>query len=262
MKKTIISFILIAVFMSVVLFSGCVSTPSGDVITEEKDFADFTHIDVGGAFEIEITQSDSFSVIISADESLFDLIEVSKVGGELKIYLNPRHIFTDFTVGAKSLKAEITMPALYKLSLSGVTKGTITGFESIHDFSLVISGASSLEASNIKVGGAQFEVSGDSRVSGNMTAKDVTFEVSGTSSIELLGSADNVILKISGASKTDLSDFMLTDAVVEISGASEVTLNASGRVDAALSGASNLYFYGNPIMGSTDVSGASTIKHK
>ncbi len=262
MRKAITPVILTAVLIAAVLFSGCTLTGEEDVITEEEDFADFTYVDVGSAFEVEITRSDSFSIIISADESLFDYVEVSQVGGTLKIYLKPRHIFTDFTLGAKTLRAEITMPALYGLQLSGATKGTITGFKSSEDFSLGVSGASSLETADIAVGDAEFEVSGASRVSGNMTADGAEFEVSGASSIELSGSADDIILEVSGASRVDLADFSLNDADVKLSGASEATVNVKGRLDTVLSGASRLYFYGNPTMGDTDVSGASTIKHK
>ena len=262
MKKATISAILAAVLIAAAIFSGCTEAGAGEVITEEKDFADFTYVDVGSAFEVEITQSGSFSVIISADESLFDYIEVSKSGGTLKVYLNPRHIFTDFTLGGKTSKAEITMPALYGLQLSGASKGTITGFKSSEDFELVVSGASSLETVDIKVGDTEFEVSGASRVSGNMTADDAEFEVSGASSIELSGSADNIILEVSGASRVDLADFPLNNADVDLSGASEATIDVKGNMDLVVSGASRLYFLGNPTLGTTEVSGASTIKHK
>ncbi|MFC1941015.1 head GIN domain-containing protein [Chloroflexota bacterium] len=268
MRKAIIPIILAAVLIVPAIFSGCETTgpgkigTEGNVITEEKDFTDFTYVDVGSAFEVEITRSDSFSIIISADESLFDYVAVSKAEGTLKIYLNPRHIFTDFTLGAKTLKAEITMPNLYGLNLSGATNGTVTGFESSDDFKLDVSGASSLDMDDIEVGDAELEVSGASRVSGNMTTDDAEFKVSGASSIELSGSADNTIIEVSGASRVDLADFPLDDADVKLSGASEATVNVKGKLDTALSGASRLYFYGNPTMGDTYVSGASTIKHK
>ena len=262
MRKAITPVVLTAVLIAAALFSGCTLTASGDIITEEKDFTDFTYVDVGSAFEVEITQSDSFSIIISADESLFDYVEVSKAGGTLKIYLKPHHIFTDFTLGAKTLKAEITMPALYGLQLSGASKGTITGFKSSQDFSLVVSGASSLETADIEVDDAEFEVSGASRVSGNMTADDTEFVVSGASSVELSGSADEIMVEVSGASRVDLADFPIKDADVKLSGASEATVNVKGRLDTVLSGASRLYFYGNPTMGNISVTGASTIKHK
>ena len=148
MSKAIVHIILVTILTMTALLAGCTTTSPGNIITEEKNFADFTHVDVEGAFDVEIARSDSFSIIIDADDSLFDYVTVSKVGETLRIYLTPHHIFTDFTVGAKTLEAKITMPALYGLSLSGASKGTITGFKSSEDLSLAVSGASSLDISD------------------------------------------------------------------------------------------------------------------
>ena len=52
------------------------------------------------------------------------------------------------------------------------------------------------------------------------------------------------------------------DANVEASGASEVTVNASGRLDADASGASDVYYLGSPILGRIDTSGASSVERK
>ena len=262
MRKAIIPIILVAVLAAAALFSGCGTNGLGNIVTEEKDFTDFTYVEVEGTFEVEIVQSESFSVIVSADESFFDYVAVSKEGETLRIYLNPRHTFTDFTLQARTLKAKITMPALYGLHLSGATKGTVSGFKSPQDFSLDVSGASSLDMDDIEVDDAEFKISGASKVSGSMSADDAEFEVSGASKIELKGSADDIILNASGASKVNLADFPLDDADVKLSGASEVTVNAKGRLDCALSAASSLYFLGNPTMGNISVTGASTIKHK
>ena len=265
MKKAIMPITLVTVLTAVALFSGCsVTMPGsvGNVVTEEKDFTDFTSVDVEDTFEVEIIQSDSFSITVSADDSFFDYVAVSKEGETLRIYLNPRHTFTDFTLQAKTLKAKITMPALYGLHLSGASKGTVTGFKSAQDFNLEVSGASSLGIADIEVGDMEFEVSGASKVTGSMKANDAKFEISGASGVELEGSANNIVLKASGASKIKLADFPLGNANVNLSGASEATVNAKGRLDAVLSAASRLYFLGNPTMGNINISGASTIKHK
>ena len=269
MRKAIISVTLAAVLTAVALFSGCeLASPEkkvaegGNVITKEIVFSGFTYVDIQGAFDVEITQSDSFSILVNADESLYDYVEVSKVGTTLRIYLTPRHILTDFTVLAKTLEVKITMPNLYGLTIAGASTGTVTGFMSPRDFTLNVSGASSLGMYSIEVGDIESEVSGASHVSGNLTTGDAAFEVSGASSVELSGSADNIILNVSGASRVDLADFPLRFADAELSGASEVTLNVTGRLDSVLSGASRLYFLSNPTMGNIEVSGASTIKHK
>jgi len=264
MKKVLILFILLTVLASIPLLSGCeiTGTGSGKIITEEKDVTDFTSIDVEGTFEVEIIRSDSFSTTITADSSYFDYVAVSKEGETLKIYLNPRHTFTDFTLEARDLKAKITMPVLHRLNLSGASNGTVAGFKSSEDFILEVSGASSVDMDDIEVGDIGFTISGASKVSGNVTAGDASFTVSGASKAELGGSGNNILLNASGASTVNLVDFPLNDAVVHLSGASEATLNVKGRMDCILSDAARLYFLGNPTMGNISVTGASTIKHK
>lgn len=262
MKKVNLLVILIAALTAVILITGCNITGPGKVIDEEKDFTDFNCVDIGSTFDAEITKSDSFSVTIHADESLIDYVVVSKAGNTLSINLKPRHTFTDFTIGAKTLKAEITMPALDSLEVSGASKATIKGFTVSEDFELEVSGLSSVKMVDIKVGNAEFDVSGASKVTGDMIATDVDFMVSGMSTIELTGSADNLELDASGASDVDLTDFIVQDADVELSGASKATVNVKGKLDYDVSAASSLYFLGNPTIGKSEVSGASTIKHK
>ncbi len=262
MKKAITSIALVTVLTIGTLFTGCTTGGLGNIVTEEKDFADFTYVSVEGIFDVKIDRSDLFSITVSADSNLFDYIAVTKEGQTLRIYLNPRHTFTDFTLPVRTLKAIITMPELHGLNLSGASKGTVNGFKSTQDFSLNVSGASSLSIKGMEAGDAAFEVSGASKVSGAMNCKDADFEVSGASKVELDGSAKNAILNISGDSKANLVDFQLEDANVNLSGASEATVHAKGKLDAVLSAASSLYFLGNPTMGNINVSGASTIKHK
>ena len=71
MRKVILAILLGALTVS--LLYGCGATGAGKLITEEKDFTGFTHVDVEGAFDVDITKSDSFSVIISADEGFFTM---------------------------------------------------------------------------------------------------------------------------------------------------------------------------------------------
>lgn len=242
---------------------GCTGTiGSGKVITEKKDFKNFTSLDISSAFEVDIIQSSTYSVEISADEDLFDYIEVSQTGSDLKIYLSPRHIFTDFTLGNRVLKVVISMASLHELELSGASKGKITGFQSASPLRLDISGATTLKLINISAGDTDFEVSGASKLTGNLTAGKAEFNVSGASSMELSGVTNDMEIEVSGASRADLEEFRAENVDVNLSGASEATVYVNKMLDIEVSGASRLYFVGNPTLGETDISGASTIKHK
>ena len=88
------------------------------------------------------------------------------------------------------------------------------------------------------------------------------FAAEGAGEVTLRGSAGDLTVNAAGASTVDLADFPVADANVEAIGASEVTVNASGRLDADASGASDVYYLGNPTLGTVDTSGASSVKPK
>ena len=211
----------------------------GNLKTEEMVFGDFIAVEVGWAFEVTVTQSSSYSVVISADEKIFDNIEVTQTGNTLIIGQKSGTI----DLGGLVRKAEISMPDLNKLILSGATRGTAEGFSNSNTFVLGLSGASSLEMTNIKVG-------------------DAEIEVSGASTLNAVGTAGDLVALIEGASNVDLTDFPVNDADVNLSGASRATINLDGRLDAELSGASNLEYIGDPTMGDINVSGAATLNKK
>ena len=245
--------ILVAVLLAAgVLGCGVVVRGSGNLETEEYDLRNFTRVEVGSAFEVEIVQSGSYGVSITADDNLFDYVQISAQSNTLRIGLKTAGYF-DITA-----RVEITLPLLLSLGLSGATWCTISGFTT-GDFDADVSGASSLELVGISAGNIRFDISGASRVTGSLTSGDTEFDLSGASSIQLEGSASDMAINASGASRVELAGFAANNANIRLSGASTGTVNLDGRLDADLSGASNLRYTGEPIMGDIDVSDASTL---
>ena len=259
MRKAIVAVLMVVLLISVGL-GGCrgrVIKGSGNLDTQDFNFSGFIRVEVSHAFEVEITQSSSYSVSITANDNLFEYIQVSKEGETLKIRLKPT-----ITFGSVTLRAKITMPELYELDLSGATRGTAQGFSSAHDFILDLSGASSLDMRDMSAGDVKFDISGASRVTGDITAGDAEFEVSGASTVQLQGSANDIAIDASGASRVELAGFAVNNVDVNLSGASRGTVNLDGRLDVDLSGASNLEYAGKPTIGSISISGGSTISVK
>jgi len=76
------------------------------------------------------------------------------------------------------------------------------------------------------------------------------------------GLPTTLLANVSGASHFNLDDFIANNADVNFSGASRGTVNLNGRLDANLSGASRLWYIGEPTMGDINTSGASAISRK
>ena len=194
------------------------TTGSGNVVTKEFDLSGFDKVDVGSAFDVEIRQGGAFSVVVRVDDNIEQYLDVVKQGSTLRIGLRP---LSPATLTAVTLEAEVTMPQLTGLELSGASNASVTGFESTEALRL---------------------------------------DVSGASHATLSGSGGDLILDVSGASSADLVDFPVGDANVEASGASNATVNVSGELNVEASGASHVKYLGSPTLGTIDSSGASSIE--
>ncbi len=261
MRRTFLPVALTAVLLATVVLPGCNKLTLGNVNNQKIQLSGFTRVEVEGNFKVDIAQAENFSIMVSSDNALADYISVTKDGEALKISLHPRHTFTDFTLSTKVLEAKVTMPTLSSVRLAGTSQATVRGFKSSNALAIDLSGASSLGIEAVQAGNLKLDVSGNSHINGNISAADIALAISGASGATISGSARDLVLTASGATKTDLLGISLEDANVHLSGASEARINIKGKLDIILADASSFYFQGNPTVGNTVVSGASTIKH-
>ena len=91
---------------------------------------------------------------------------------------------------------------------------------------------------------------------------DFEVELSVVSTLTGEGSGNDLISIISGANNLDLTNFPITKSILSVSGASQATINLNGTLNATVSGASKVYYIGEPTMGNIDISDTSTISNK
>jgi len=226
--------------------------------TKEFEITGFTEVEVVSAFQVEISKGDKFSVSIDADN--FHYIKAEKNGETLVIgrqgieWLAPFH---------SQPRARVAMPLLKRIDLSQASRGKIEGFDSNENLNIKISEASHLDARQIVARELQVEVSGAAGLDGEMKVTgNARLNASGASSIVLTGSAADIKVKANGASRVELDRFAVQNASVDLSGASNGSVNLNGKLDARASGASNLTWVGNPTMGEIMTSGASNLRRK
>jgi hypothetical protein len=233
-----------------------VVSDSGPTVTRTYDFTSFTGIEAGDAFSVEVTQAADYSISVTVSEKIADRLRVVKSGDTLKIGFN-----TPILNIRGRPSAVITMPDLRSLDLSGASAGSVRGFKSSNDFSLRLSGASSLDV-DMEAGDFRAEISGASPLNGYLKARNSDINLSGASQLNLTGSGGNISLEASGASSANLENYPAGDADIQLSGASRGTLTVSGKLNANLSGASRLEYGGSPVLGKVEVTGGSTFKRK
>jgi hypothetical protein len=213
----IVSIVIALVLIGSLVFSGLVSLfGSAKVKTQDMTTTNFTSINISSGFNVQITQGASYKILVTANSNAFSRIQVTKNQNVLTIRLTPSLNFVPTT----TLQADIVMPDLQALDLSGGSNGNASGFILSHDFSVTLSGGSTLRMD---------------------------------------GKANNLSANCSGGSDLELSDFNVTNATVVFSGGSRGTINLDGTLNANLSGGSSLYYMGSPTLGNINTSGAAQI---
>ncbi len=260
MKKLTWIGIISVLILAAALLPGCSRLSyvagKGNIIDKQYYFSDFTDIDISSNIEIEIDPLSIYTISVRAYENLFDYIEISQSGKTLKIGLKPFITYRNL-----NMIATITLPELKALTMSDASHGTAKAFKTDQDFTFTGSGSSFLDM-DMETGSSTFNLSGASQVIGNLKSTDSKMEISGNGRANLNGSANNLTLDASGAGRADLPNFILQNASVTLSGASQATLTLSGKLDADLSGVSSLDYAGNPSLGKINVTGEARLNQK
>jgi hypothetical protein len=253
---------LILVLVSVAFSAGCQTfhflIGSGHSVGQNFDLVDFVNISAHSTFDVEVSQGTTYSVSVTVDDNLQKYLEVEKDGDTLKLGMKAGYLYNE-----THLKAKVTIPRLTGLTISGASKGNASGFKSSDDFILSVSGASRATLTDMAVKRLSLDISGASRATGSVDASaNADLQASGASTIELTGKAIDADIESSGASTVNLSGFVVRDISVDISGASNATVNATGILSGEVSGASHLNYTGTLTLGSIKTSGASSINKK
>lgn len=205
-------------FIAVLVLAGCSAglpvtsiVGSGRPATQTFDFSSFDNLEISNAFQVEITESDSYLVEVTVDDNLVDQLQIEQQGATVKIGLKP------LTIASRAdLRARVALPALAGLSASGASK--VRGAASSSNLNLDLSGGSSVvltgsgaalrctasgastaDLREFAVGDADITASGASRVELNATGK-LNVKASGASTVRYAGNPTLGMIDQSGAS--------------------------------------------------------------
>lgn len=154
-------------------------TGSGNVVAQEEAITDFDRLDISQGFQVDVRQGEPFSVVIRVDDNLVEHLNVVKQGSTLKIGLDQIRSYSEVT-----LQAEVTMPELVGLELSGGSRATVSG--SGDELTVDASGGSGADLASFTVVNANVDASGGSQVTVNVSGT-LNVDASGGSQVYYLG---------------------------------------------------------------------------
>jgi len=231
---------LTTLFLTGIIFYSCDSItniiPSDDVSTQQHTYSDYDRLETESAFTIYVEFSDTEeSIEIEANDNLHQYIEVKKDGSALKIGFRDNISIK----GSATLNAYVTTNSVTGYAASGASRIFVDNELSAEDVSIFLSGAS------------QFN--------GELFVVNLNGELSGASLIKITGEADASNITASGASS--VSDFGFSSEYLNtsLSGASNVSMNVTDKMDVQASGASMVRYKGSGTINSQSLSGGSQI---
>lgn len=197
------------------------------------DFEDFDELEFAGNFDVEIKAGNKYQVLVPNDFEANG--EISQNGSRLFLETNSKDFLKKNT---NLVKVVIVSPSINVIKLVGATIANMSGF-----------GTGDLEV--VAIGAATFNA--------NFNIDDLDLNLTGGSSSRLIGSCNNLNLTCIGASSFKGIDFEIEDAEIEIVGASNAKLNVVNSLNGNVTGASSVFYKGNPdkdleINGASDVS--------
>ena len=210
---------------------------------KQFDFTGFTSVEIRNALKVSVKRGDAFSISLEADDQALNDVKVTVFGGTLTAKLEARwgHIGMVFK-GVPSPKLFITMPQIKAIELAAASRGEISGFTGLETFQATLGGASTL--------------------TGDVSCKQLKLEAGAASHFELSGSAETADIELNAASNANLEKMSVGDARIKLGGAASMTIEVKGKLDATVSGASNLKWLGTPTLGDVKITGASSFSKK
>ncbi len=188
-----------------------------NVIKEERSVGSFTGIEVGGAFNVYLTQEDKSTLFIEADDNLMDQITTEVINNILEI--GSKNIRN-----ATKLNIFISTPAIESLDISGAA---------------TIKSENTLQSETLSI-----DASGASRADLKLSVTELIIDASGASHVNLAGNAESQTIDASGAAEIDASQLQTKSTTAEASGAANVSVYATEKVDRETSGAGSIRVVG------------------
>jgi hypothetical protein len=176
----------------------------------------FHGIEAGSAFRVTVHVGESQRVTLAAPADVRDHVEARVRDNVLELGLKGGPVTLH-----GPLEAEIWLPELRSLDLSGAANASVAG----------------------------------------LRGKDLVLDLSGASDLRLDGEVARLEADLSGASELDAGDCPARAARLSLSGASEATVDVQEDLEAECSGASELAVWGKPARNVVNSSGASEVRN-
>ena len=228
------NFVMICIFAGlVVLLSGCMMVTfetsganavqgTGERVSRDFPVANFTGINITGAYVVVYRQSNTNAVTIDMQENLFGYLNVYVDNGVLRI--NSDRPFR--TNRNNTPRIYIDAPYLETVTLTAAIN--TEDWDMITTQQLLVS------------------ISGAANATIPMNVSELNVIISGAANFELSGTATHANISVSGASDIDALNLQTQHTILTVAGASNADIAVSDSLDVTIAGTGRVRYVGNP----------------
>jgi len=242
--RSITRLLLAAILVSGSAYTFANTHPAAKIVslkTEDRHLSGFHGVDLGGSFDVYITQGSTESVKVEAPEDIINHIVTEVDNGMLKIYNKNDHFhWGDLFGNHRKAVVYVTAKDLNSISVSG--SGDIYFKEGIH------------------TNGLKLRISGSGDMAGKVEVKELETSVSGSGDIKISGRADNSTVRVVGSGDFSGRGLVTLNTNVHVSGSGDASVNASNAVNASVSGSGDIRYTGGAKNISKSKSGSGDIE--
>src|SRR5579862_5912570 len=218
-----------AVLVGLIFLFGTTQAHVQTKTMDDRHLSGFNEIEVGGPFNVYITQDGTENVKVEATDYAREHVTTVVSDGVLKIRRDKNfdwsHFF-NFNNHNGNILVYISAKTLNSARLSG------SGHVSFKD--------------GIQSDALKLHVSGSGDMVGKIDAKELQTGVSGSGSMKLSGKVGNSTVKVSGSGGYTAKELLTANTSVHVSGSGNAEVNASDSVNASVSGSGGIHYTGNP----------------
>ncbi len=248
-----------AILPLLVIFTSCEKgligiKGKGEIVTQTFDLAEIKGVNLDLAGNIHLTQSETQSVSISAQQNIIDNIKMPVTGGIATFDFKKRVRKSD------DVDIYISLKSLSTTNINGSGNIiSITAFTTDEPLRININGSGDI---NLHVDAP--EVDSHITGSGDITLTSITqflnAEVTGSGDYHLNGIAKEANYDISGSGTIDGYDMLTETASVDISGSGDCNLSVTSKLTVSVDGSGNVRYKGDPNVSSSVVGSGDVMK--
>ncbi len=230
---------------------------SGQLVTEQRAVRDFDRISITAIGDVNLTQGESETLLIEADDNLLPYIETRVENGTLILGL---------TEEARDLNIRPSKPIRFNLTIINLASLSIPGSGDIYsaglkldNLTIDIAGSGHAQLDALEANFIRIDIGGSGVVNiDSLFANRIDVGISGSGEVRVYGEVNEQEISIPGSGDYQARKLISDLARVEISGSGAATVWAIDRLDVHIPGSGTVRYGGSPAV-TQSISGSGAV---